>query len=543
MRKRIITLLMLIVSVCSFAKPTDVGSWQIVPLPQKVEARDQKPFVISSKTTVFYDKNDAEQKRNAQFLVSYIKEVTGIAVKTSERMASNQIRLSIGSSLPGKEAYRLTVEPKTILLEGATHAGVFYGMQTITKALPVTSDAKEVALPAATISDSPRFGYRAFMIDCGRHFFSIDYLKKLIDVFAMHNINYFHWHLTEDQGWRIEIKKYPKLTEIGSKRAETTLGHNTGKYDGKPVSGYYTQEEAREIVRYAAERYITVIPEIDLPGHIQSALAAYPELGCTGGPYEVCKDFGVIREVLCAGKAGTLQFARDVIGEIMDIFPSPYIHIGGDECPKDRWRECPNCQKKIAELGLADTDGHSKEDQLQTWFMGEIQKDIVARGRNMLAWDEILDGTPSKDVTVIGWTSQKASIRAAKEGHRTAVAPITNFYFSNPRINQIKGRPSIERVYSLDPQFKELTAEEQKNIIGAEGCIWTEWVADSKKLEWELLPRLAALCEVQWTDHNLIQIDSFMLRLEHMRDIYRMKGLACKDDIFDSPDAGGNVVK
>ena len=536
-------LAMLLVSVGSFAKVTNVGSWQVIPLPKVINATGKKPFVINSKTTVFYEKNDAEQKRNAQFLVSYIREMTGIVVGITDRMSSNQIRLSVNSSLSGSEAYRLTVDSKAMSLEGATHAGVFYGMQTIMKALPVVSGVKEVALPSAVVSDSPRFGYRAFMIDCGRHFFSVDYLKKLIDVFAMHNINYFHWHLTEDQGWRIEIKKYPKLTEIGSKRSETTLGHNTGKYDGKPVSGYYTQEDAREIVRYAAERYITVIPEIDLPGHIQSALAAYPELGCTGGPYEVCKDFGVIREVLCAGKAGTLQFARDVIGELMDIFPSPYIHIGGDECPKERWKECPNCQKKIAELGLADIEGHSKEDQLQTWFMGEIQKDIVARGRHMLAWDEILDGTPSKDVTVIGWTSQKASIRAAREGHKTVVAPITNFYFSNPRINQIKGRPSIERVYGLDPQFKELTAEEQKNIIGAEGCIWTEWVADREKLEWELLPRLAALCEVQWTDRGQMQLDGFMTRLSRMRDIYRMKGLACKDDIFDSPDAGGNVGK
>lgn len=542
MRKKILMLAMLLISVCSFAKVANVGSWQVVPLPQNITATSQKPFVINSRTTVYYDKSDTEQKRNAQFLVSYIKEVTGIALNTSERTSSNQILLSLNSSLSGSEAYRLTVDAKKMLLEGATHAGVFYGMQTIMKALPIADGgAKEVALPSAVISDSPRFAYRAFMIDCGRHFFSVDYLKKLIDVFAMHNINYFHWHLTEDQGWRIEIKKYPKLTAIGSKRPETTLGHNTGKYDGKPVSGYYTQEEAREIVRYAAERYITVIPEIDLPGHIQSALAAYPELGCTGGPYEVCKDFGVIREVLCAGKASTLTFAKDVINEIMDIFPSPYIHIGGDECPKERWKECANCQKKISQLGLNDMEGHSKEDQLQTWFMGEIQKDIVARGRHMLAWDEILDGTPSKDITVIGWTSQKASIRAAKEGHKTVVAPITNFYFSNPRINQIKGRPSIERVYGLNPQFKELSAEEQKNIIGAEGCIWTEWVADSEKLEWELLPRLAALCEVQWTDPGQMHMDGFMERLSHMRSLYQLKNLNYKKDIFDATSSGGNA--
>lgn len=534
MQKQILALLLLLVAVCGHSKVITKGSWDVVPLPESVVSTGQRPFVINAKTTVFYDKDDAEQKRNADFLVSYIKEVTGIQTKASDRLATNQIRLAINNAVGGKEAYRLNATRKTIILEGATHAGVFYGMQTIMKALPVVSGAGEVALPAAVVSDAPRFGYRAFMIDCGRHFFSVDYLKKLIDVFAMHNINYFHWHLTEDQGWRIEIKKYPKLTEVGSRRSETTLGHNTGKYDGKPVEGYYTQEDAREIVRYAAERYITVIPEIDMPGHIQSALAAYPELGCTGGPYEVCKDFGVITEVLCAGKQSTLQFAKDVINEIMDIFPSEYIHIGGDECPKNRWRECGKCQEKIKSLGLVDTEGHSKEDKLQTWFMGEIEKDIRARGRKMLAWDEILDGDPSKDVTVIGWTSQKASIRAAREGHKTIVAPITNFYFSNPRINQIKGISSIERVYNLDPCFTELTPEEKKNIIGAEGCIWTEWVADKEKMEWELLPRLAALCEVQWTQPELRDLDRFLPRMLHMQELYKLKGLGYKEDIGEA---------
>lgn len=534
MLKSFISLLLLISATGVSAKDIKLGNWQIVPLPQKVEVTDKAPFTINAKTTVFYTEGDAKQQRNAEFLASYIKEVTGINVATTSRKANNQIRLLLNNSISGKEAYRINVTKQTAILEGSTHAGVFYGMQTITKALPIASGVKEVALPAANISDAPRFGYRGFLIDCGRHFFSVDYLKKLIDVFAMHNINYFHWHLTEDQGWRIEIKKYPKLTEIGSKRPETTLGHKTGKYDGIPVSGYYTQEEAKEIVRYAAERYITVIPEIDLPGHIQSALAAYPELGCTGGPYEVCKDFGVIREVLCAGKPATLQFAKDVIEEIMDIFPSPYIHIGGDECPKERWKECEICQGKIESLGLKDIEGHSKEDQLQTWFMGELEKDIRAHGRNVLAWDEILEGTPSKDVTVIGWTSQKASIRSAKEGHKTIVAPITNFYFSNPRINKIEGIPSIERVYNLEPYFNELTPQEQQNIIGAEGCIWTEWVADDKKMEWQLLPRLSALCEVQWTEQNQRNLDSFLQRMLHMQDIYRLKNLNYKADIEEA---------
>ena len=325
-------------------------------------------------------------------------------------------------------------------------------------------------------------------------------------------------------------KKYPKLTEIGSKRTETVLPGDKG-YDGMPVSGYYTQEEARELVKYAAERFITIIPEIDMPGHIQSALAAYPELGCTGGPYPVCTHFGVIKEVLCAGNPKALQLAKDVVNEIMDIFPSEYIHLGGDECPKDRWKECAKCQQKIKDLNLKDEEKHSKEELLQTWFMGELEKDIRARGRKMIAWDEILDGSPSKTVTVIGWTSKDASIRSARQGHPTVVAPITNFYFSNPRINKIEGIPSIQRVYDLDPCFDVLTPEEQKNIIGAEGCIWTEWVKDSTKLEWQLLPRLAALCEVQWTPKDKRNLDNFLSRMFHMQELYQLKKMNYRKDI------------
>lgn len=532
MLKQIITAIFFSVfCLCAQAKTVSTANWQVIPLPKQVTAVDAQPFVLSKKTSIFYTDGDAKQKRNAEFLASYIKELTGIDVALTTRKADNQIRLAVADVDGGKEAYRLNVSKKTVTIDGATYAGVFYGMQTVMKALPIVKGEKQVLLPAVEIADAPRFAYRAFMIDCGRHFFSVDYLKKLIDIFAMHNINYFHWHLTEDQGWRIEIKKYPKLTEIGSKRSGTITAPQSGEYDSVPVSGYYTQEEAREIVRYAAERYITVIPEIDMPGHMQAALASYNDLGCTGGPYEVCRHFGVIKEVMCAGKPQTLQFAKDVINEIMDIFPSPYIHIGGDECPKERWKECERCQAKIAELGLKDIEGHSKEEQLQTWFMDEVAKQIRARGRKMIGWDEILEGTPSKDVTVIGWTSPKATVRAAKAGHPTVIAPIQHFYFSNVGLNKITGIPSIERVYNLEPYQDGLTPAEQQNVIGAEGCIWTEWVKDAKKMEWELLPRLAALCEVQWTQKEQRNLDSFLQRMLHIHDIYRLKNLNYKEDI------------
>lgn len=534
MIRRIILTMAFLASLSLSAKDVNMGSWQIVPLPQQVKEMSSAPFRITAKTTIYYAAGDEKQKKDAEFLASHIKEVTGIGVKTTDKQAKGQIRLALNAGDTQSEAYSLVVNKNGITISAISHAGIFYGIQSVMKALPITKNVKSVSLPAAEVTDAPRFAYRAFMIDVGRHYFSVPYLKKLIDVFAMHNINYFHWHLTEDQGWRLEIKKYPMLTQIGSKRKETILPTNKNEFDGVPVSGYYTQEEAREIVKYAADRYITVIPEVDMPGHMLAALASYPELGCTGGPYEVATRFGVFEDVLCAGKAQTLQFAKDVMDEIMDIFPSEYIHIGGDECPKNRWKVCGNCQKKIAELGIQELPKHSKEEQLQTWFMGEIEKQIRNRGRKMMGWDEILEGTPSKDITVCGWTSVNASIRSAREGHPTIVAPISNFYFSNPRINKIEGIPSIQRVYDLDPCSDKLTPAEQQNIIGAEGCIWTEWVKDAEKMEWELLPRLAALSEVQWTAKDKRNLENFFLRMLHMQDLYRLYGLNYKADIEDA---------
>ncbi len=533
MFRRIILTVALLASLSIYAKDNNVGNWQIVPLPQDVKETGGSPFQLTAKTTIRYTAGDEKQKKDADFLAAHIKEVTGIEVKTSVKPSKSQINLVLNAGDDKSEAYSISVNKSGATISATSHAGIFHGIQSVMKALPITKgeNVKSILLPAVEVKDAPRFAYRAFMIDVGRHYFSVPYLKKLIDVFAMHNINYFHWHLTEDQGWRLEIKKYPMLTKIGSVRKQTIVQGSKDSYDGVPVTGYYTQEEAREIVRYAADRYITVIPEIDLPGHMLAALASYPELGCTGGPYEVPCRFGVFEDVLCAGKSKTLQFAKDVIDEVMDIFPSEYIHIGGDECPKDRWKECANCQKKIADLGIVELPGHSKEEQLQTWFMGEIEKEIRNRGRKMMGWDEILEGTPAKDITVCGWTSLDASVRSAREGHPTIVAPITNFYFSNPRINKIEGIPSIQRVYNVEPYSDKLTPAEHQNIIGAEGCIWTEWVKDAEKMEWEMLPRLAALSEVQWTAKDKRNLENFYPRLLHMQDLYRLYGLNYKADI------------
>lgn len=536
-------------AACS-PKDINVGSWQVIPLPQEImETPEAAPFVINSSTVISYPEGNEKLERTAYFLASYIREVTGTNVKVAAKGGKNTIALQVDASVsPQKDGYELQVSADGITVKGATEAGVFYGIQTIYKALPITDGKTLGAVPAGTVKDYPRFGYRGFMVDVGRHFFSVDYLKEIIDMLAMHNINYFHWHLTEDQGWRIEIKKYPKLTEIGSHRKETITAPGSDKYDGVPVSGYYTQEEAKEIVQYAADRFITVIPEIDMPGHMLAALASYPELGCTGGPYETATKFGIFNEVLCGGNEETLQFAKDVINEIMDIFPSPYIHIGGDECPKVEWKKCPKCQAKIKELGLKDTPEHSKENQLQAYFMGEVEKEILKRGRKMLAWDEILDGDPAKSTTVMAWTGVKASVRSAQSGFQTIVCPISHLYFSNPGYNRLTGVTSVARVYNFEPVNEALTPEEKDRIIGVQGCIWTEWTKDSTKMEWQMMPRIAALSELQWSRPEK-DLDGFLKRLRHQLDLYTLNGYHYKEDIEDvtmdinpAGDAGKAVV-
>lgn len=532
--------------------PVKTGDLNVIPKPQVLlDKEGEAPFIVTRSTVILYPEDNARLASTAGFLSTYIGEVTGVKVKTAAGTEGpHVIVLSLDSTIPEKDGYRLDVAEDRITVCGQTEAAVFYGVQTLRKSLPVTAGTGDrPAIPAGSVYDYPRFGYRGFMVDVGRHFFSVDYIKELIDVMALHNINYFHWHLTEDQGWRIEIKKYPKLTEIGSVRKETITAPGSGEYDGVPVSGYYTQEEAREIVRYAAERFITVIPEVDMPGHMMAALASYPELGCTGGPYEVQTRFGVFKDVLCGGKEQTLQFAKDVLNEIMDIFPSEYIHIGGDECPKARWKECPVCQARIKELGLRDTKEHSKENQLQVWFMEQVKKEIEARGRKMVAWDEILDGDPDTSVTVMAWTGAEASVRSAKLGHQTIVCPISHLYFSNPGYNRLKGVSSVQRVYDFEPVSDKLTDDQKKNIIGVQGCIWTEWTKDSTKMEWQMMPRIDALSELQWSDPEKKDLGDFLGRLRHQLDLYRLMGLHYRPDIEDvvidvnpSGEAGKAVV-
>ena len=511
------------------------GNLDVIPQPQEIVlARDTTPFIIDRSTTIVYPATNEKMHRTADFLATFIKEMTGTEVRVSDKeKSSNAIILAVDSTMGHPEGYKLQITPEKVLLTGGSEAGVFYGIQTIHKALPILKDGKvAAALPAGTVTDFPRFRYRGFMIDVGRHFFPVSYLKQMIDLMALHNINYFHWHLTEDQGWRIEIKKYPKLTEIGSKRDSTIIDWETKKFDGKPHSGFYTQDEAREIVRYAADRFITVVPEIDLPGHTTAALASYPELGCTGGPYKVLCSFGVFPDVLCAGNDQTLQFTKDVLDEIMDILPSEYIHIGGDECPKSRWEKCPKCQAKVKELGIKTLPKHSKENQLQTYFMSELEKEINAHGRRMLGWDEVLEGGLTPNSTIMSWRGIQGGIEAARQHHDVIMTPIQRLYFSNPRINKMTGFEWMNRVYNFEPVPAELTDAEKKFVIGTQGCIWTEWTADSTKMEWQILPRMAALSEIQWTLPEHKNFERFMERLPEMLKIYSSLDYGYREDVF-----------
>ena len=511
------------------------GNLDVIPQPQEIVlARDTTSFIIDRSTTIVYPATNEKMHRTADFLATFIKEMTGTEVRVSDKeKSSNAIILAVDSTMGHPEGYKLQITPEKVLLTGGSEAGVFYGIQTIHKALPILKDGKvAAALPAGTVTDFPRFRYRGFMIDVGRHFFPVSYLKQMIDLMALHNINYFHWHLTEDQGWRIEIKKYPKLTEIGSKRDSTIIDWETKKFDGKPHSGFYTQDEAREIVRYAADRFITVVPEIDLPGHTTAALASYPDLGCTGGPYKVLCSFGVFSDVLCAGNDQTLQFTKDVLDEIMDIFPSEYIHIGGDECPKSRWEKCPKCQAKIKELGIKALPKHSKENQLQTYFMSELEKEINAHGRRMLGWDEVLEGGLTPNSTIMSWRGIQGGIEAARQHHDVIMTPIQRLYFSNPRINKMTGFEWMNRVYNFEPVPAELTDAEKKFVIGTQGCIWTEWTADSTKMEWQILPRMAALSEIQWTLPEHKNFERFMERLPEMLKIYSSLDYGYREDVF-----------
>lgn len=505
-----------------------VADYDVIPLPQEVTLTQKGAFVLTGATPIVYPEGDEQLKNDAQFLSDYIADVTALRLTTTSAKVKNAITLRLNKKVQSKEGYVITVDKKGVVIEGATAAGVFYGVQTLRKSIPVDKSLTEVTLPGVVLKDAPRFGYRGVMLDCARHYFPVKFVKQFIDLIAMHNMNVFHWHLTDDQGWRIEVKKYPGLAKIGSVREKTVLGHNSDVFDDTPYGGYYTQEEAREIVKYAADRFITVIPEIDMPGHMIAALAAYPDMGCTGGPYKVSPIWGVMPDVLCLGNEKTYQFCEDVLSEMMDIFPSEYIHLGGDETPNVRWKECPKCKALMAKENLT-------PDKLQGYFTNRIEKFVNSKGRRIIGWDEILDGDINQSATIMSWRGTAPGARGAKMGHDVIMSPSSHVYFDYYQTRQgesqweepllIGGNLPIERTYSLEPVPEGADAETASHIIGVQGNLWTEYIAGPSLAEYQVLPRMGALSEVQWRPQGQKDFENYKVRQTRMLKLYDAYGL------------------
>lgn len=531
---------LLLFSACS-SGPVQTASYNnVIPLPQDIEmsADSTDGFTLNSVTVISYPASAPELKTEAQLLQGFVEQLTGHRLQiTDQAPEKNVISLCAGLLSDNPEGYVLTVGPEAIVINGATSAGTFYGIQTLRKSIPDQKKG-DVLFPAAVITDEPRFAYRGAHFDVARHFFPVDTVKAFIDMIALHNINTFHWHLTDDQGWRVEIKSRPGLTEIGSKRPGTIIGH-TNEYDTIPVEGFYTQDEIRDIIQYAADRHITIIPEIDLPGHMLAALAAYPELGCTGGPYEVWRRWGVAEDVLCAGNDSTYAFLEDVLGEIADLFPSEYVHIGGDECPKVRWESCEKCQAKIARLGLK-TDGHStKEQKLQSHVMKHAGDFLASKGKKTIGWDEILEGGVSPGTVVMSWRGEQGGIEAAKLGHDVIMSPNTYFYFDYYQTQDVDAEPEsiggflpLDKVYSYEPVTDAYTPEEAEHIIGVQANLWTEYIKDFNHATYNELPRMAALSEAQWSRAPK-DYKGFLKRLPQIMNHYKANGYNYSTRAFD----------
>ena len=522
------------------------AEYDVIPLPKEVKVDSANVFVLKNGMGVSFDASNEEVYRNVLFFRQWVEETTGITLKLAPGDKKAAVRLSLDypkdkgeveSDLTEqqKEAYRIKVDKKGISIMARQPIGLFRAIQTLRKSLPVMKNADMVEFPYVEIFDEPRFEYRGVLLDCGRHYFTVEFIKKFLDVMALHGSNQFHWHLTEDQGWRFEVKAYPSLAPLGSVRAETVIGPgNSGVYDGTPYGGYYTQEECREVVRYAAERYINVVPEIDLPGHMQSALHVFPHLGCTGGPYPVRTYWGVSREVLCGGNPETMTFLKTVLGELCDVFPSKYIHIGGDECPKHRWQKCPTCQAKIKELGLKNDGKHTPENQLQSYINREVETFMKERGRAIIGWDEILEGGLSGESIIMSWRGIKGGIAAARQGHRVIMSPNVYSYIDHPQLKDLGKQPrttdsyivSASKIYSFEPLIPDsLTNEQQRFILGPQVNLWTEHVAYPQHAFYQLLPRLGASCEVQWCNPEQKNFDYFKKRLPRLKKLYDLLGV------------------
>lgn len=504
MPKKIFPLLIvLITSFLTIANAQDNGpNMGIIPAPVSIK-KNPGTFSLSQQTSIVAD---SPENKAVLFLADYLhsKKMLNIQPKANsgDEITNSIVLTSSGTDGLPAEGYRLTITPEKIIIAGKG-AGLFYGIQTLIQLIPVEGRASLI-LPCVQIEDYPRFGYRGMMLDVCRHFFSVEFIKKYIDLLAAYKFNTFHWHLTDDQGWRIEIKKYPRLTTIGSQRAETVIGNyhdrTPQQYDNTPYGGYYTQDQIRDVVKYAADRYITIIPEIEMPGHSEAALAAYPELSCDPSRnYKVSETWGVFYDVYCPSEK-TFSFLQDVLTEVMDLFPSKYIHIGGDEVPKNVWKESAYCQKLIKTLNLKDENG------LQSYFIQRMEKFVNSKGRHIIGWDEILEGGLSPNATVMSWRGEAGGIAAAQQNHDVIMTPGSGGLYLDAAQGKLSDEPvgiggysPLKKTYNYNPTPASLTPDQQKHILGAQANLWTEYIATEAKADYMLLPRLLAVSELTWT--------------------------------------------
>lgn len=515
----------LFLSACGADKTdteTSTTKIAIVPAPESLTPGTGS-FTLTEGVQISVPDNDALWAKPAQYLAERIRQATGSTLEMGEASTA-AIAFELDESMEGEEAYQLSVQENGIIIKAGHPHGAFYGVQTLLQLLPsqVYAPGQQlklpVSIPSVEIQDAPRFSYRGMHLDVGRHFYDAAAVKRFIDLMALHKYNTFHWHLTEDQGWRIEIKKYPKLTEVGGFRKETLVGHYSDQphqFDGKSYGGFYTQEEVKEIIAYAQDRFITIIPEIELPGHAQAAIAAYPELGCKEETLEVMTLWGVSENVYCPTEY-TFNFLEDVIDEVAALFPSEYFHIGGDECPKKQWEESAFCQQLIKEQGLKD------EFELQSYFIKQVEKMLTARGKRLIGWDEILEGGLAPNATAMSWRGMEGGIEAAKEGHDVIMTPTSHCYldyYQSQNADEplaIGGYLPVEKVYEFEPVPADLPADKQHHILGGQANIWTEYIPDQAKLDYMVYPRATAMAEVLWSPKGQRDFQDFTGRLiEH----------------------------
>ncbi len=510
------------------------GGQSIIPIPARISIPQKANFALVQGAGLSYDKSLGQA---ADFLRNYCKEIYGLNL-TSIFSPRGSAMIQLKHNRHYKpECYKLGISGKGILIEGS-ETGVFYGVQSLLQLFPTEKTVRKISLPYVVINDKPRFAYRGLMLDVSRHFFPVSFIKKILDYMAYHKLNRFHWHLCDDQGWRLEIKAFSLLTQVGAWRDGTITGLYPGNgNDGKRYGGFYTQDEIRDVVKYAAERYITVVPEIEMPGHCLAALSAYPYLGCLGKGYQVSQIWGISKDVLCVGNDSVFTFLEKVIDEVVGLFPSKFIHIGGDECPIDRWKECPKCQARIKNEGL------SNEASLQSYMVNRIEKYVESKGRKVIAWDETLDEDVNTKAYIMSWRGDGSSgcLKATSTNHFTIMTPSYGFYFDYPQhakedslVANWGGVTSVSKTYHIEPVLPQIAPGKEQFVIGAQANVWTEYMSNPRKVEYMLFPRLSAMSEVVWSPKEKRNWEDFRQRMNDQHKRYFLWNVVYNSADLDS---------